>query len=66
MGTTNSLAPSWMFLSRAAAGLASALLAGAWWDLPREELAPLIPLLQSNRIPELLAALAALRGTKAG
>lgn len=30
MGTTKSLAPSWMFLSRAAAGLASALLAGAF------------------------------------
>ncbi len=44
----------------------AALLAGAWWDLPREELAPLIPLLQSNRISELLAALAALRSPQAG
>lgn len=40
----------------------SALLEAAWWDLPRDEVVPLIPLLQSNRIPELLATIAALRG----
>ena len=43
----------------------AALLEGAWWDLPRAELEPLIPLLQSDRIPELLAALAARRGSPA-
>ncbi|WP_133770149.1 CatB-related O-acetyltransferase [Enterovirga rhinocerotis] len=39
-----------------------ALLDGAWWDLPRAQVEPLIPLLQSNRIPELLAALGRIRG----
>lgn len=39
----------------------AALLDGAWWDLPREKVASVIPLLQSDRIPDLLAALAALR-----
>jgi acetyltransferase-like isoleucine patch superfamily enzyme len=43
----------------------AALLEGAWWDLPREEVVPLIPLLQSGRIPELLAALADRRGLRA-
>ena len=41
------------------------LMAAAWWDLPREEVVPLIPLLQSNRVEELLAALAERRGLRA-
>ena len=36
----------------------AALLAGAWWNLPQEEVVPLIPLLQSDRIDDLLSALA--------
>lgn len=39
----------------------AALLDAAWWDLSREELEPLIPLLQSDRVEELLAAVSALR-----
>lgn len=35
----------------------AALLDLAWWDLPREAIAPLIPLLQSERIDDLIAAL---------
>lgn len=39
----------------------AALLEAAWWDLPPDEVAGLIPLLQSERIPDLLAAVRALR-----
>ena len=39
----------------------AALLEAAWWDLPREDVEALIPLLQSERIEELLAAVAARR-----
>ncbi len=35
------------------------LLAARWWDLPRERIVPLIPLLQSADIEGLLAAVAA-------
>jgi acetyltransferase-like isoleucine patch superfamily enzyme len=34
----------------------ASLLEARWWDLPRERIATLIPLLQSDRIRELLAA----------
>lgn len=37
------------------------LLAIAWWDLPKEEIEPLIPLLQSDRIDELIAAVSMIR-----
>lgn len=39
----------------------AALLEAAWWDLPRDELEPLIPLIQSDRVEALLAAVTALR-----
>jgi acetyltransferase-like isoleucine patch superfamily enzyme len=38
-----------------------ALLDAAWWDLPREEVAPLIPMLQSERAGDLIDAVRALR-----
>jgi len=38
-----------------------ALLEAKWWDLPREKIATLIPLLQSDRIRELIAAVRVLR-----
>ena len=37
----------------------AALLASAWWDLPDAEVARLIPVLQSGRVEDLLAALGA-------
>ena len=39
----------------------AALLEAAWWDLPQEQVASLIPLLQSDRIEELIEAVRALR-----
>jgi hypothetical protein len=42
-----------------------ALLQAAWWDLPREKIATLIPLLQSDRIKELIAAVRVLRARSA-
>jgi len=39
----------------------AALLNAQWWDLPREKIATLIPLLQSDRIRELIAAVKVLR-----
>jgi acetyltransferase-like isoleucine patch superfamily enzyme len=54
--------PARVIRIRFPAEIVSALLAGAWWDLPRDDVVPLIPLLQSERMPELLAALRALRG----
>lgn len=39
----------------------AALLEARWWDLPREKIATLIPLLQSDRIKELVAAVKVLR-----
>jgi acetyltransferase-like isoleucine patch superfamily enzyme len=39
----------------------AALLEVQWWDLPREKIATLIPLLQSDRIRELIAAAKVLR-----
>jgi acetyltransferase-like isoleucine patch superfamily enzyme len=39
----------------------AALLETAWWDLPDAEIAPLVPLLQSERIDELVAAVRAVR-----
>ena len=42
----------------------SALLASAWWDLPKDQVAGLIPLLQSDRIPELVEAVRALRARR--
>jgi acetyltransferase-like isoleucine patch superfamily enzyme len=39
----------------------AALLDTAWWDLPRNEVASLIPLLQSDRVADLIAAVRALR-----
>lgn len=38
-----------------------ALLETKWWDLPREKIATLIPLLQSDRIRELIAAVKVLQ-----
>ena len=38
------------------AATVDALVACAWWDLPHAEVARLVPLLQSDRIPELIAA----------
>ncbi|NIX77231.1 CatB-related O-acetyltransferase [Microvirga terricola] len=38
-----------------------ALLDIQWWDLPREKIATLIPLLQSDRLRELIAAVRVLR-----
>ena len=40
-----------------------ALLDGAWWDLPHHEVSRLVPLLQSAKVPELLAALRAVART---
>jgi acetyltransferase-like isoleucine patch superfamily enzyme len=37
------------------------LLEAAWWDLPESELRPLVPLLQSDRVAELIAAVRAIR-----
>lgn len=34
----------------------AALVACAWWDLPHAQVSALVPLLQSGRIPELIAA----------
>lgn len=39
----------------------AALLEAGWWELPREKVATLIPLLQSDRIRELVAAVRVLR-----
>lgn len=39
----------------------AALLASAWWDLPQGEFAALIPLLQSARVEDLVAAVKARR-----
>ncbi|MDF2813204.1 MAG: chloramphenicol acetyltransferase [Microvirga sp.] len=39
----------------------AALLEARWWDLPRERIGTLIPLLQSDRIKELVAAVRVLR-----
>lgn len=39
----------------------AALLETAWWDLPDAEIAPLTPLLSSDDVPALIAALRALR-----
>jgi len=39
----------------------ASLLEAAWWDLPPAEVAGIVPLLQSERIPDLLAAVRALR-----
>jgi hypothetical protein len=39
----------------------AALLEARWWDLPRERIATLIPLLQSERVKELVAAIRVLR-----
>jgi len=39
----------------------AALLDAAWWDLPDAEVAGLIPLLQSDRVHDLIAAVTALR-----
>lgn len=39
----------------------AALLEVKWWDLPREKISTLIPLLQSDRIRELVAAVKVLR-----
>ena len=39
----------------------AALLDAQWWDLPRDKIATLIPLLQSDRIRELVAAVKVLR-----
>ena len=39
----------------------AALLNSRWWDLPRERIATLIPLLQSDRVKELIAAVRVLR-----
>ena len=37
------------------------LLEAGWWELPKEKVATLIPLLQSDRIRELIAAVRVLR-----
>jgi acetyltransferase-like isoleucine patch superfamily enzyme len=42
----------------------AALLEAAWWDLPKHEVEPLIPLLQSSRIAELVEAVRALRARR--
>jgi carbonic anhydrase/acetyltransferase-like protein (isoleucine patch superfamily) len=39
----------------------AALLEARWWDLPREKIATLIPLLQSDRTRELVAAVRVLQ-----
>lgn len=39
----------------------AALVASAWWDLPDADIAPLLPLLQSGRTQELIAAARARR-----
>lgn len=44
----------------------SDLLATAWWDLPDPEIATLVPLLQSDRVDELLTAVTALRARSSG
>lgn len=44
----------------------AALLESAWWDLPDAEVATLIPLLQSGRVADLLAAVTALRARASG
>jgi acetyltransferase-like isoleucine patch superfamily enzyme len=40
----------------------AALVACAWWELPRHEVERLIPLLQSTRAAELIVAVRAIRG----
>jgi virginiamycin A acetyltransferase len=44
----------------------SALLDAAWWDLPPEDVRPLVPLLQSERVDELVAAVRRVRDRRAG
>ncbi|MBL7405925.1 antibiotic acetyltransferase, partial [Escherichia coli] len=41
------------------AATAEALVGSAWWDLPHDAVTRLVPLLQSGRITDLLAALRA-------
>ena len=43
------------------AATVAALLDARWWDLPPERVATLIPLLQSDRIRELIAAVKVLQ-----
>ena len=44
------------------ATIVAALLEARWWELPRRVLAPIIPLLQSERIAEAITAIKAARG----
>lgn len=48
--------PAKLIRSRFDDATVAALLEAAWWDLPRGELEPLIPLLQSARVEEFLTA----------
>jgi len=49
--------PARIVRSRFDEATVAALLESRWWDLPRETLGPLLPLLMSERIDEFLAAL---------
>jgi acetyltransferase-like isoleucine patch superfamily enzyme len=53
--------PARVIRSRFDAATVAALLDAAWWDLPDAEVAGLIPLLQSGRVHDLIAAVKALR-----
>ena len=48
--------PARVVRTRFDAATVSDLVACAWWDLPHAAVATLVPLLQSGRIPELIAA----------
>lgn len=49
--------PARVIRTRFAPDQIEALVATAWWDRPQEEVSRLVPLLQSERIEDLLAAL---------
>ncbi len=49
--------PAKLIRHRFDAAIVERLLAARWWDLPRERIVPLIPLLQSADVAGLLAAL---------
>lgn len=54
-------APAKLVRSRFEAGLVADLLETAWWELPDSTIATLLPLLQGDRAPELVAAVRRLR-----
>ena len=51
--------PARLVRTRFEAAAIADLIACAWWDLPHAEVSKLVPLLQSGRIPDLVAAVRA-------